>query len=216
MSDDKIKISWDDLGHSNSPKPQQPTYAPPPNYTQGPQTTYNYPDPAATNQPADKTGWLIGGIIAAILVVGLLAFCLWRGNSITPPPRQTVEEFCQEGIAEINAELAKFDSPVRKFIEDAHLTVTVYSAKVKSLVADTLDGTNFADDGKNISTVTMEIEFRWDGIIHKGGTSILEIIVDIQNEKLVRAEITYTDALINFEDPDFWYQVGFLIGAMAL
>ena len=224
MSDDKIKISWDELGHSDSTKSQQPSYAPPPNYTQETQPPHSYPDTAAASQSADKTGWLIGGIIAAVLVIGLLAFCLLRVNSaegsggnIIAPHRQTVEEFRQEVITSLNAELAKSDCPAWKRIEEAHGTVTVYSAKVKSITVDTLDGSNYADEGRNVSTVTMELEFHWDGIIHRGGTTILEIVYDEQADKLLRAEITYSDAMINIEDPNFWYNVGLVLGtAMAL
>ena len=68
----------------------------------------------------------------------------------------------------------------------------------------TLDGSNYADHGKNIATVTMEIEFRWDGLIDKGGTTILETVRDWQNEKETRSIITHSDAKINIEDPDFW------------
>ena len=99
---------------------------------------------------------------------------------------------------------------VRKRIEDAHGTVTVSHAYVLKCDVTTTDG---SDKAKNISLVTVTIRFNWDGIIHKGGTTDLEVDLTADG-KCTRSRIVRTDAMVNMEDENFWYNVGYGIGAL--
>ena len=100
--------------------------------------------------------------------------------------------------------------PFRKRIEDAHGTVTVSHAYVLKCDVMTTDG---SDKAKNISLVTVTIRFNWDGIVHKGGTTDLEVDLTADG-KYARSRIVRTDAMVNMEDKDFWYDVGYGIGAL--
>ena len=62
--------------------------------------------------------------------------------------------------------------------------------------------------------IKFKIEFTWDGVIQKGGYTILEIEYDVQNDSMIKSEITQTNAVINLEDPDFWFDLGRSIGPL--
>lgn len=205
MSDDKIKISWDELISTNRNSTDQVPYTPPP-----PQPTSQSCLDSGSSTGKDNTPWLIAGIIGAIVVLGILLF-VCKGTLFH---RQTVDEWCAKTTERLNRELAKPDCPMRKQIENAHLTVKVRYARIISLTAQTLDGTNNTNDGKNIASYHAKVEFTWDGYIQKGGYSILEIKYDVQNQKMIRADISQTNAMFNTEDPDFWFNVGWGIGAL--
>ena len=75
----------------------------------------------------------------------------------------------------------------------------------------TEDGTNNAGvGGKNIRRLHLEITTRWDGLIHKNGFTVIGTdLENINNEwKVTNSGIVRTDALVNTEDPKFWYEVG--------
>ena len=210
MSDEKIKISWDELNSANNNHAGQTTYIPPPQAT-----SQSYID-SSSSANKDNTPWLIAGIIGAIVVLVVLFFVCKMGmeGKETLFHRQTVDEWCAKAREELNRELAKPDCPVRRRIENAHLTVDVRYAKIISLTAQTLDGTNYSNDGKNIASYNAKVEFTWDGVFQKGGYSILEIMYDIQNDKLLKTDISQTNAMFNIEDPNFWFDVGWGIGAL--
>ncbi len=161
-------------------------------------------------------------IFSLVIIVGFLTYIIYNNTQkkeitkVEPKKEiriETVDEWCSKTRKELNKELSDSDSNLRKRIEDAHLTVTVTMAEVKSLVANTLDGSNNSENGENISSCTIIIEFRWDGVFQQGGYSILETIYDIHNKKLIKSEIIETNAIINFENPAFWFKVGWNIGA---
>ena len=147
---------------------------------------------------------------AILCVVALLAlWFIWpSGNGIAEA--KTVGEVRQKIVGLLNAELSNPSSKLRKRIEDAHATVTVSHAYVLKCDVTTFDGT---DKAKNISLVTVTIRFNWDGIVHQGGTTDLEVDLTADG-KCVRSRIVRTDAMVNAEDPDFWYNVGYGIGAL--
>ena len=55
--------------------------------------------------------------------------------------------------------------------------------------------------------------FNWYGIIHKGGTTDLEVDLTADG-KCTRSRIVRTDAMVNMEGENFWYNVGYGIGAL--
>lgn len=57
--------------------------------------------------------------------------------------------------------------------------------------------------------------FNWHGIIHKGGTTDIEVDLTADG-KCTMSRIVRTDAMGNMEDVDFWYDVGQGIGAALL
>ena len=122
----------------------------------------------------------------------------------------TVEDVRHKIVDDLNGELASPSCLVRKRIEDAHGTVTVSHAYVLKCDVTTTDG---SDKAKNISLVTVTIRFNWDGIIHKGGTTDLEVDLTADG-KCTRSRIVRTDAMVNMEDENFWYNVGYGIGAL--
>lgn len=215
MSSDKITISMDDVNQAT----------PVPGSTSTPFFTPGYAPP--TYEPAAKpkrTGLYIGvgvAIIALLCLAGIGIAAAVSGQDGKGPVRvfheKTVSDFRDETIRDVNAELSKPSSNLKTFIEDAHVTVTVTSANVVRCDVTTIDGTDKAGRGdSNIAQVSLLIRFQWQGILDTG-YSDLRLVYDAQNDRLLKSEIEYTTALINTQDPDFWWDVGAVIGtALAL
>lgn len=68
-------------------------------------------------------------------------------------------------------------------------------------------------DGRNISEHKLVLRFWWDGIIHANGHTDIGFVVD-KDGKCVKTWTDDTDALIDLDDPDFWYGVGYALGSM--
>ena len=152
-----------------------------------------------------KTNLWIFGIIATLTAIILLIFVIAGGCSMT------VAEFREKAEQEINEALSSSSHDLRKYVENAHKTVTVHTAYVSALQITTKDGSNNAGvEGKNIRRIHLEITTRWDGMIHKNGYTVVGIDVEnINGEgKVTNTRIIKTDALINTEDPNFWHEVG--------
>lgn len=212
---DKISISMDEV---NRATPVPGTSAP-----------AAFPDPYAPAPGAQKepnrrrTGLFVTlGVLAAIMaccIAAAIVFGDGNGQGSTRPPvgqrQRTVDDVRQEILRELEAELSSPSSQLRKRIEDAHLTVTVTSTRVVRIDIATVDGSNQAGpDNSNIAAVSMLIRFNWEGVFDSGYTD-LRIIIDAINDR-TEAGIEYTTALVNTEDPDFWYGIGSIIGAGLL
>ena len=152
-------------------------------------------------QKNKKTAWII---IGALLLIG--GFVWWANREYT------VAEFCQKAEQKINMSLQSDDSPIKRKVENAHLTVTVRDAYVSSMRVTTKDGSNSAGDatGSNVRSMKVTITTKWDGLFHKNGTTIVDLSYERVRDKwqVTDAKITYTDAWINIEDPEFWFVVG--------
>ena len=161
-----------------------------------------------------KSGWNGKVILCAAALLAL--WFVWpsdKGDAETKREvEMTVEEVRHKIVDTFNEQLSSSTCPVRKRIEDAHGTVTVSHAYVLKCDVTTTDG---SDKAKNISLVTVTIRFNWDGILHKGGTTDLEVDLTAEG-KCTRSRIVRTDAMVNMEDEDFWYDVGQGIGAALL
>ena len=161
-----------------------------------------------------KSGWNGKVILCAAALLAL--WFVWpsgKGDAETKREAEmTVEEVRHKIVDTFNEQLSSSTCPVRKRIEDAHGTVTVSHAYVLKCDVTTTDG---SDKAKNISLVTVTIRFNWDGILHKGGTTDLEVDLTAEG-KCTRSRIVRTDAMVNMEDEDFWYDVGQGIGAALL
>lgn len=161
-----------------------------------------------------KSGW--NGKVILCVAALLALWLIWpSGKGEAEAKREgemTVEEVRHKIVDALNGELASPSCLVRKRIEDAHGTVTVSHAYVLKCDVTTTDG---SDKAKNISLVTVTIRFNWDGIVHKGGTTDLEVDLTADG-KCARSRIVRTDAMVNMEDKDFWYDVGYGIGALLL
>lgn len=159
-----------------------------------------------------KSGWN-GKVILCVAALLALWFVWPSGKGDTEARKEaemTVEEVRHKIVDTFNEQLSSSTCPVRKRIEDAHGTVTVSHAYVLKCDVTTTDG---SDKAKNISLVTVTIRFNWDGIIHKGGTTDLEVDLTADGN-CARSRIVRTDAMVNMEDKDFWYDVGWGIGAL--
>lgn len=159
-----------------------------------------------------KSGW--NGKVILCVAALLALWLIWpSGKGDAEAKREaemTVEEVRHKIVDTLNEELSSSTCPFRKRIEDAHGTVTVSHAYVLKCDVMTTDG---SDKEKNISLVTVTIRFNWDGIVHKGGTTNLEVDLTADG-KCARSRIVRTDAMVNMEDKDFWYDVGYGIGAL--
>lgn len=150
-------------------------------------------------------------ILCAAAILAL--WIVWPSGTKEPPTpvRQaeiTVDDVRREIVTSLNTALSNQSCPLRKRIEDAHGTVTVSHAHVLKCDITTVDGSDKAGvDHANISLITVIIRFNWDGIIHKDGTTDLEVNLTADGN-CTRARIVRTDAMVNTEDPDFWYDVG--------
>jgi|GEM_PF-1179389 len=161
----------------------------------------------AINEVVSNGAWIFGIIavltaITAVIIVGVLD----GGTS-----EITVAEFREAAEKEFNAALSSSNHDLRRRVENAHKTVTVHSAYVSDLRIITKDGSNNAGiEGNNIRRINLEITTRWDGILHKNGYTVVGIEIENISDKwkVTNAGIIRTDAVINTEDPNFWYEVG--------
>lgn len=211
MNDEKITISMDEVERA-TPVPGTP---PPPIISPG----YTSPESESAGKPK-RTGLRVGIGIAVVAVlclagIGIAAGVMARnGDKSSNQDRtsvRTVDDIRRELIADTQRELDNPFSPLRKRIEDAHLTVDVTSAEVKRCDISTLDGSNRAgNDDSNVSIVQLLLRFYWTGILDSGYTD-LKIVHDAVNDRTESA-IDYTTATLNLEDPNFWFGVGALIG----
>ena len=155
-------------------------------------------------------GIIIGVVVTILVIVGIAKGC----GDPPPPPIYTVSQFENSFRNIMDSELSDPSHSIRKRIESAHATVDVNSAEVSYIKCLTFDGTNDAGgkEGRKIKNVRMRITTRWDGIFHKNGKTVLEVVLhrDSSNSEftLQRGEIIESDAVVNIEDPEFWYKVG--------
>lgn len=214
MSDEKITISMDEVERARP----VPGGAPPPCVASD-----DVPQEVDREEKPRRIGLYVGIGIAVVALlclsaVGVMAFIGARGQGGEGlrMRERNVSDYKAEIIKNINDELSKPDSRLKKRIEDAHLTVTVTSSRIVRCDVGTVDGTErTGKDDSNIAQVSLLIRFNWKGKIDTGYTD-LRIVRDIQNDRLLKSEIEYTTALINTEDPELWSAVGALIGAALL
>lgn len=218
MAGDKITISMDDV-NSATPVPG-PAVAPV--FTPG----YVPPESDHDSMP-NRTGLFVGIGIAAVALcciigIGIKAF-IWdegpsEGNGGSPiivKKERTVDDYKAEIIQSVNEDLAKADSKLKKRIEDAHLTVTVKSTCIVRCDVTTFDGSDKAGkDDDNIDKVSVLVRFNWEGQFLGSGYTDLLIAYDVHNDRLLKSEIDHTTAIINVEDPNFWWDVGVSLGIL--
>ena len=163
------------------------------------------------NKKSVQKKWFWG--LAAGIV--LLAVLFYPGSCLNTV---TLSEYQEHIEQKINKQLGDSEHKLRKMVENAHLTVNVTNAYVSRCAAETKDGSNDAGGygGKNIRKVTMNITTRWDGLLHKGGETIVGIELENVNGnvQITKAAIIKSDALININDPKFWYAIGYSLGMM--
>lgn len=158
--------------------------------------------------------WLKSRRNCLFIGIGVVAIALLCMTGIVSTGERTASDYKNEIQQVIDEELAKSDSMLKKRIEDAHLTVKVTSTRIVRCDVSTLDGTERAGkDDSNIDKVSMLIRFNWNGVFDIGYTD-LRFVYDAQNDRVLKSEIEYTTAMFNSEDPDFWWDVGFLIGTV--
>ena len=208
MSDEKITISIDEINHATP----VPGTAGPPIFTSG------YVPPEVDREAPPRRAGLFVGI--GVAVVALLCIACIGIVAIVGAPQavssneRTVSDYRAETIREVESELATPDSKLRKRIEAAHLTVTVKSTRIVRCDVTTVDGSDRAGkDDSNIDKVSMLIRFNWEGFIDSGYTD-LRLEYDVKNDRVLKSEIDHTTALVNAEDPSFWYGVCTIIGSM--
>ena len=151
--------------------------------------------------------------IRGVCIISLAIILLGGGCSKKVP----VKEFSAKFERDINTALEYRGNAFRKYVEDSHGTVDVRYAYVSDLKVETKDGSDDAGtDGQNIRRIRMEITAIWDGVIHKGGSTVIGIVLENVNGKFEVREpkIIRTDALINLRDSEFWFDTGWLIGAL--
>lgn len=145
-------------------------------------------------------------IIAVVVILAVLLYWHQRNQG------ESVQSFQQRVIAECNQELLNPDNPIRKRIEDAHMTVTVKSASVTSCNVQTVDGSDHAGlNDRNISEIDVVITLVWDGWIQKDGYTEFEVSYDYQNKTVKETKYLKSNALINMETVD-WFSVGYSVG----
>ena len=212
MNDDKITISMDEVNHATP----VPGSTPPPIFT----SAYVPPESNQDAKPK-RTGLFVGigvAAVALLCITGIGVMAIVGGDKASGQSSQikerVVSDYRAEAIRDVEAELSKPDSKLKKRIEDAHLTVTVKSTRVVRCDVTTVDGTDRAGkDDSNIDKISLLIRFNWEGLVDTGYTD-LRLEYDVKNDRLIKSEIDYTTALVNAEDPSFWYGVGAIIGSM--
>ena len=160
-------------------------------------------------------------IITTVFVISLALFfcCGSEGGGIADggDSSVTVAQYTQKQIDDLSSEVASWGTKrpeIVKRVEAKHGTVTVKNVQVKHFSIQTIDGGNFVHgDGENISEYKLVLRFWWDGIIHENGHTDIGFVID-NDGKCVKTWTDDTDALIDLEDPNFWYGVGAALGSM--
>lgn len=160
-------------------------------------------------------------IITAIFVISLALFLCygtgWGGITGGEGSSVTVAQYTQKQIEALSSEVAAWGTErpkIVEYVEDKHGTVTVKNVQVKQFSIQTIDGGDLVyGDGKNISEYRLVLRFWWDGIIHENGHTDIGFVID-KDGNCVKTWTDDTDALIDLEDPDFWYGVGAALGSM--
>ena len=180
---------------------------------------WSVPETNSTELGEHQKGWK--GIVLAVLITsfvfvffGMVLCCtLFQGGY--GPDRivaqvKTVEQYRAEIGERINSQLSNPNHAWRKYVEDAHLTVKVVKAYVNRCSVSTIDGSALAGmNDSNISEIDLVIRFYWEGMIDEGHTD-LEIVIDKRADKILKAEIIDTTAIVNTADPNFWMELGSL------
>lgn len=92
---------------------------------------------------------------------------------------QRVSSWQAEKIAGLNTELLKAEHPLRLRVQERHLTVTVKEAKVTHFEAKTKHDLGWTGwNSCNLETCTFDVTFTWDGVLHKGGKTVLRIVMN--------------------------------------
>ena len=159
--------------------------------------------------------------IKGIIICIVAAICAIIFASCDACQTVTVSEYEAKCRKKIDSELTSRNHSVRRRIEDAHITVDVKYAEVSFIKCQTYDGSNDAGgkEGRNIKNVRMQITAVWDGVFHRNGQTVFEMILaKTPNGKwqVQNGEIVKTDALVNLEDPNFWFDVGVIIGTLLI
>ena len=157
--------------------------------------------------------------ICILTVVLIIHSCSGGGGSTV-----SVDEFQRRTREKLNKELmnpsSEFRNAVFSRIEKAHVTVTAKSAEITKCNIRTIDGSDSVkNDGENVLSYDYNVRVRWDGVFHKNGSTTLNIIQQRNNKGeygVQSAQIIQSDAVVNVEDPDFWYGVGFAAGVLLL
>lgn len=203
----KITISEEEAANAKPHQPQ-PSYSPPP---QQPSTPYPVAQAAKPFNPM----WILaggGGLIALIFLVGIMLVLSGSGLA----KNQTKADYVSAFVADTQKLLNEPQNMFFKFVEEAHVSVTAKSATVKSCSADTIDGSDLAgQNDENISRVYLCVTVKWDGILHKDGYSDVSIVIDAQQDQIIEAAITDSNAAVNINDPEFWKGIGEM-GAILL
>lgn len=152
-----------------------------------------------------------------LLYLGIgLAILIWAANSRNGSggvsQSETVQQFRDQLIAQQNQWLAQSDNPIRKKIENAHMTVTAKGASVSSCSVQTIDGTeNAGKNGSNVSEIDIIYTVTWDGWFQKDGYTEFEVDYDNQNRMVKNTKYLRSSALFN-ADTINWVEVGFFVG----
>lgn len=146
-----------------------------------------------------------------IIIVLAISAVIWGYRSCGP-----LGSYESRVTDNFNRELRNPGNPIRRFVERAHLTTTVRSAKVEKCNAETIDGSwDPGEKLENLASVKLLIRTRWDGIFHKNGYSVCELFYRFEKGEptLTSARIVDTDAMI--KDGEAWLAVG-LAGVILL
>ena len=160
-------------------------------------------------------------IITAIFVISLaLSFSGDSDDTVSGEGTDdyvAVAQYVQKQIEDFSPEVASWATrrpDIVKRVEEKHGTVTVKNVEIKHYSVQTVDGGNLVrGDGGNISEHKLVLRFWWDGIIHENGHTDIGFVINREG-KCVKTWTDDTDALIDLEDPNFWYGVGAALGSM--
>ena len=173
-----------------------------------------------SEEVAKKSSHAVWWILGIVLIGIVVAFFWFGGGSIATPQKITVAEYREKFEKKLNGELQDGGHPLRKLIEQAHVTVDVTQAYVSRIRIFTKDGSDVAEIGgkNNIRRVDIEVSTLWDGVLHKNGKTVLSVTVEDVGGKFQATghKIIRTDAMVNLEDPKFWVEAGALLGLLLL
>jgi hypothetical protein len=201
MSDEKIRVTSEEIAGANISATAQPPAAP---------RSLCLSQPGVVERAS--TGPNFRPFLLAIPVVLVIA-ALLIGGSYWLSGRQSVETWERREREVMNREMSN-SKQIKEYIEEIHPLVTYTGATVKTMDVTTLDGSSVAGrNGSNISEVVVVVTYYWEGPVQRNGYTDVRYDFDFQAGKLRSAEFLDSNAEINLANIN-WFGVGYALGAL--
>lgn len=159
---------------------------------------------------------IIGGFLI-VLLFWFWSLCHDSDAGSGEPAAMSVEDCEDVQMAEMNQAFADpnsdFYQTIAQCVEQLHQTVTVKSLKCTEFRIVLRDGRSQVDDfERDVAAMSFVVVASWDGYIHKGGSTAVQIDMNMITEG-ADMKVLRSSALITVTEEDLKKMAKWLIGA---